>query len=481
MEGSLWTIGGFALGQVIRFGTNLFLAWSLFPEAFGLMAIVHTVIAGLAMFSDLGTGPSIVRSRRGDDPKFLNVAWTIQIGRGLLLSLTACLIAFPIATLYGDERLSLLLCAAGLAPFINGFDSTATHRLARQVVIHRIVGLELASQTAAALVMIGWVALSPSIWALVAGGLISSVLRLALSHRLLSDHRHRLTWEAEAASEVLAFGRWIVVSSSIGFLASQADYLLLGQLVSMASLGVFSIAANLSMLPWQVVSRLGNSVMFPVFSDRLGTNDLVRFFLKTRRTIVLAGGALVACLAASAVSLVEALYDDRYHEAGWALRVLCLATWLRILTVPSQSVLLALGKPRQIAVANAWKLALMLPMTLTGFSALGFPGAVAGLAASELARYAIFEWSIRRVGLGSFVTTDAMHSALLLLAVLSGAVSWKDPLEVGSLTDAITSAAMAGGIWAVIAALPLLQRLRHPESAPVPPLSRLNDDPVHHT
>ena len=48
------------------FKIDLVLTRLLFPEAFGLMAIVNTMLAGLAMFSDLGLSISVVQSRRGD-------------------------------------------------------------------------------------------------------------------------------------------------------------------------------------------------------------------------------------------------------------------------------------------------------------------------------------------------------------------------------------------------------------------------------
>ena len=60
-HGSLWTIAGYGTSQVLRFGSNLVLAKLLFPQAFGLMAIVNGVMQGLVMFSDVGIGQSIIR------------------------------------------------------------------------------------------------------------------------------------------------------------------------------------------------------------------------------------------------------------------------------------------------------------------------------------------------------------------------------------------------------------------------------------
>ena len=88
-----WAVTGFVTTQAIRLGGNLILTRLLFPEAFGLMAIVYVFMAGLALFSDLGINPSIIQNRQGGDPDFLNTAWVVQILRGVLIWVTGLLIA----------------------------------------------------------------------------------------------------------------------------------------------------------------------------------------------------------------------------------------------------------------------------------------------------------------------------------------------------------------------------------------------------
>jgi hypothetical protein len=84
MRGSFWTLGGYGISQVIRLLSSLILARLLFPEAFGLMALVNVFMQGLEMLSDIGLGPSIIQNKRGTEPKFLRTAWTLQILRGFV-------------------------------------------------------------------------------------------------------------------------------------------------------------------------------------------------------------------------------------------------------------------------------------------------------------------------------------------------------------------------------------------------------------
>src|SRR5947209_12532904 len=93
LNAGTWVFAGYVLSQVIRFGSNLLLTRLLVPEMFGVMAIAMVVIIGLAMFSDLGLGQSVVRSVRGSEPLFLNTAWVVQILRGMLLWLIALVVS----------------------------------------------------------------------------------------------------------------------------------------------------------------------------------------------------------------------------------------------------------------------------------------------------------------------------------------------------------------------------------------------------
>ena len=123
-RGSLWVGIGYGGSQLIRLGGNLVLWRLLYPKAFGIMAIINALMAGLAMFSDIGIGPSIIQNERGADPIYLNTAWTIQAVRGFILAFVAAVAAVPISKFYGEPLLASMLPVVGLGALIAGFNST---------------------------------------------------------------------------------------------------------------------------------------------------------------------------------------------------------------------------------------------------------------------------------------------------------------------------------------------------------------------
>src|SRR6266478_9581535 len=76
-RGAVWTVAGYASVMVLRFGFNLLLTRLVAPKVFGVMAIINLLIQSLHMFSDLGISQCVTRHDRGDDPHFLNTAWTV--------------------------------------------------------------------------------------------------------------------------------------------------------------------------------------------------------------------------------------------------------------------------------------------------------------------------------------------------------------------------------------------------------------------
>ena len=58
INGSIWSALGFGSAQFVRLLSNLLLTRLLFPEVFGVMALVMVVLQGIKMFSDIGISTS---------------------------------------------------------------------------------------------------------------------------------------------------------------------------------------------------------------------------------------------------------------------------------------------------------------------------------------------------------------------------------------------------------------------------------------
>lgn len=419
LRGSAWTLVGFSLGQVLRLGTNLIMARLLFPEAFGLMSLVMVLLAGLELFSDLGIGQAVVQNPRGDQASFLGTAFTLQVARGIVLFALACLAAPLFGWVYGHAELLVLIPVTALGSLVSGLASLSLFSAQRRLALRTVTIVELACQTVAAGVMVGWCAFDRSVWALVAGGLANAACKTLLSHVAFPGPRARLAWSRDDAAAILHFGRWILVSTLLTFLATQADRLIFGRLLSLEMLGIYSIALLMASVPRDVLARLSFAIIFPLYSRVLREQRALRpVWAASRRWGLLGLGLALGGLFACGPALAELLYDDRYRPVGWMLRFLALGGWFVALEAMNGSALLAVGEARWVAAGNAAKLAALLVLVPLGFHAFGIGGAIAGFAASEIPRWGVSLFAIGRLELGDLVE-DAL--ATLLLGAATGA------------------------------------------------------------
>lgn len=383
LHGSFWSIGGYAANQILRLSANLILTRLLFPQAFGLMALVQVFMTGLEMFSDIGIVPSIVQHQRGEDRRFLDTAWTIQICRGVLLFAGACLLAEPASRLYEEPLLGTILPIVGVNSIIQGFNSTKLAVANRRIQLGQVTVIEIGSYLVSLLVMIGWAMISPTVWSLVAGGLAGSLVKMSASHLYIPGDANRLAWEKEAFQALQRYGKWIFLSTALTFLAAQGDRLLIGRLLDLKTLAFYAIALNLNKLLTNVFQHVAGKAFFPSYAEiaRQGDEERLYRLIKKSRIFQISGcWCFSVFLIFWGESLIELLYDTRYADAGWILQLLALGSLIGSLEASYGGVLLATGRTRTISLLLIVQTGLQVTMMCLGYMLDGERGLFIGLA-----------------------------------------------------------------------------------------------------
>jgi O-antigen/teichoic acid export membrane protein len=391
-----WSVAGYISSMAIRLGSSLLMTRLLVPEMFGVMAIATAVMAGLAMFSDFGLRQSIVQNPRGNEPAFLNTAWSLQIVRGLLIFACALGIAFVLVlvrrlglagtgTVYADAQLPWVIAATSASAIIMGFESTKLSEATRILSLARPTQLELVAQLAGLVCMMFWASFDRSIWALVSGGIFASLVRVLLSHVWLPGANNSWHWEPSLVREVLNFGKWIFASSVLGFLVNNGDRLFLGALLDTTMLGVYSIAALIFGSVEQILSKLISDVSFPALAEtvRERRSQLKAHYYRFHAPIAAFTYFGAGILMIAGHLLIELIYDARYHQAGWMLEILAIG----LLSLPFRVASLcfvALGLPHLHSNVIAIRLVTMMLAMPIGFHYFGAEGALWGLVLSHL-------------------------------------------------------------------------------------------------
>lgn len=429
-RGSAWTIIGVFGSQGIRLVSNLVLTRLLFPEVFGVMALVMVMIQGLNNFSDVGIGPAVLQSRRGDEPDFLNTAFTLQAIRGVALWLACCVLAWPAAQFYEVPELALYLPVAGFTSVIWGLQTTRIEEANRHLQLGRLTRMEMLCQLVTTAMTLALAAVMQSAWALVIALVLGAVVKVIVADRMLPGNRNRFHWDASAAREMIGFGKWIFPSTIVGFGLAQGDKAILGKYLSMTGLGLYNIAFFLASFALQMGMTVIWRVMIPIYRESPPGLSRENFLRVRRIRMALTAGFLgaLAVMAALGPWLVEALYDDRYAAAGGLVRLIACATIPQIILLSYDQSALAAGDSRRFFALTVIRAVLFLLLFWFGVQEWGLAGGLAGQALAAVLAYPATIWLARRHG-----AWDPLHDVLAIAAGLAIAAAFVRPGQVAGL------------------------------------------------
>jgi len=387
-----WTLIGHFAALVLRLANSLILTRIFTPDVFGVLAIITAVQVTVELLTDVGLRPAVVQSRNGNNRSFVETAWTLQIIRGFVIWSVATLIAFGLALLaraglvpsesvYAQPDLPTYIVVISLGAVMMGFQSMKSVMASRALDVKRLTAVELFAQIGSLVFVAVVGVLTRSIWAYIAGSLLSALITVAASHFMLRGPPDRIGWDSEARKELFRFGRWTFLSSLLSALAVNGDRMLLSAWLSAPVMGYFSIASNLSSVAEAMVARIFGTVSLPALSEALRDNPrrfaeaYFRMRWVTDSALLFVAGGLFA----AAPLIIHILYDPRYASAGWILRFLSFSMLFSRYGI-SQSAYLALGRPDYVTILSVTKLVSLFSLVPVLFYWFGVHGAVLGIA-----------------------------------------------------------------------------------------------------
>lgn len=424
IRATFWTVTDYGVSMALRVLNSLILTRLLMPETFGLLTLVLTIVVGISLLSDIGLGPSVIQSRRGDDPDFLNTVWTVQVLRGVGIFLIALVLAWPMSLIYKDPRVVPLVIALGFTVIITAGNSTNLLSLSRHMGVRRLFIFDTSSQVLTCVVTVAWALLvGRTVWALVAGCYANEIYRLIASHYkpFVPGIRNRFHWDKESARNLVHFGKWILLGTACFFFASQSDRLIIGKLVGFSMLGVYGIAYSISDIPRAIINAFSQKVGYPFISKmaHLPKPEFRKLFLRYRFRALMAGAFLLCMTVYVGGFLITKVYDHRYHEAAWMVPVLALGLWHTLMAATTLPALYSLGKSQYTAIGNVFYCVVAVTSIPLGFHFFGMFGAVVAVAAADLPVYIIMLIGASRQGVSTW-RQDLLATSIYLCFLGAG-------------------------------------------------------------
>ena len=400
--------------------SNLLLTRLLLPEAFGLMATIFVIITAFTLLSDMGMDVGIVRSERGDDPDFINTVWTLQVLRHALIFFACLGCTGWVAEFYNEPFLAKALPVSALGLFLSGFRSMAWASGERNFNLKPGLGLDLKTQALFTIIAATWAFIDPTPWALVGAAFITEgIYKPIASHRLSTAIPCRFKWDSAALHEILHLGKWIFLSTTLYFIATQFDRIILPRWFDMTTMGIYHIASTFSQMPGQIIGGIASSVLLPLFSkfsresdNQVCNNDL----LKVRSAILPATMALIVALHLGAELLFQVLYNDAYAEGATMLMYLSVMVWFSCLKRTIENMSIAIGKTYILALNSMVSLIFRVGSSWLGYLYNDLYGLLLGLVVGTALEYLAIQLNLRRYGIKIF-TQDLCYTFALAIVL----------------------------------------------------------------
>lgn len=387
----------FVITLVMRLVSTIVLTRLLTPEAFGAMGIIMSLTYVVQMVSDVGFADFVIRHKDGDDPRFLDVIWTIRLIRSVILTIVLFALSGPICALIGKPELKTLCEAFSFYFVIEGATSLSLFTALRHKAVARYNLVDLIVNGLQIVITIGFAALLRTYWAFLIGLVVGDLIRAVLSYVLFANSRRRIRFDRSYAAEQFRFARYVTGSSIMTLVLSQSDKLVLSRLFPLDTLGLYVMAANLASVPILFSNSYSAQLLYPRYAGvwRDAPETLPKAYYQAQMPLsflyMLGAGGLIA----GAPVVVEILYDDRYRGAALFLSMLGLAALLSLNNAAATNASVAMGRFATKLKVNFIRLgwiAATVPISWWAWGPVGVIGAYATVEIPAL----IYQWAVLR-------------------------------------------------------------------------------------
>jgi O-antigen/teichoic acid export membrane protein len=396
------TTFSFAMQGGIRLVSSLVLTRVLLPEAYGIITVLVSVLYVIGNIADTNVTLFIVRDKNGEDPRYLNTAWTLRFVRAVLSAIFLLVSARVIAVnIYNVPTLTAPLRVFSLWFLIAGLESMSFPLAIRRKQARLQVYSELGASVISTSFSIAYCYHFHTFWGMALAMLLNMLIMTVLSHQFYRDMRPRFQIDWAAAREILSYSKFTIPSSMLTLALNQFDKVVFLRLFDLRLLGLYGLASNIAGSVETLISKISQTVLYPRCAHNYRSDpDTVAYKYYTENTKLFAGIiGIPAVVGGAARLLIAVLYDSRYAEAGVVLQALMVRVALLSLASPAEDLLISAGAYHVILTGNVLRVGWTVAGSLAGYYLHGFQGFIYGFSLSGLPPLVYYLWVQRSKGM----------------------------------------------------------------------------------
>ncbi len=320
----IWDFFGKMVRQGMGFIITIFLARLLEPSDFGLIAIVMVIVAIATIFTDIGLTGALIQ-RRKVLPIHYSSVFYFNIFVALSLTILTYFSAPWISEFYKNEQLLHLTQVMSFSFIIGALSSVQSTQLRKALNYELLTKITLISSFISGVIGVSLAFFGAGVWSLVAQVLIGGILYnifIWSAGKWAPD----LAFSWKALTQLWGFGFRMFLSKMLDSIFTRLDFLIIGKLFPLATLGYFQRAKSLNSMVVQYSSGSLMTVLFPVLSTV--QNDLPRFqniIIKSLGVISFVVFLLLGALYLISEELIVLLFSDKWLPSVEIFNILVLS------------------------------------------------------------------------------------------------------------------------------------------------------------
>lgn len=322
------------------------LARLLSKEDFGLMGIAILVNSFCGIFVDMGLTAAAMHEPDLTKQKFSSYYW-FNIFAGFCLSLLVCLCSPYVARFYGNDELIGIISLTSLIIFINSFFSLQKTLQQKKMCFGYISVIDIISATIVLVLNVVFALKGFGVYSLVWSSLIgASVTALAyLWIAFIKEKNVLFYFNFKEVKTALKIGIYQVGSSTLDFISTEMDSLIISSYMSLEIFGIYTLFKNLTRRIYDVVNPIITNVFTPVLAkiqdDR---GKVTKTYIRIVETLGFINFPLYSIIAFASFSLISILYGDTYCSYSFVLMCMSYFYAFQSCGNPVGALLVALGR-----------------------------------------------------------------------------------------------------------------------------------------
>lgn len=454
-RGLLWQYSSVAVQAVAQLAVLSTLSRLLSPEDFGLLSAAMIFVGFAGLFGQLGVAPAIVYTSELT-ARVVRAGFTLSIIAGVLLTGLLWALAPIFGKYFGNDQVVPVVRAVAVIFPIAGLGAVSDALLQRRLKFNVVTLISVISYVLGYGAIAIWLGASGAgVWALVAGTIGQRTIQTVASY-VLAPHPVRPLVSIAEYRKLLHYGIGHTSAEVLNYAANQGDYLVVGRVFDPATLGLYSRAYQLMMLPVKYLGQALDAVLFPVMSRVRGDPDRLKsIYLGGTAAISLLVCPAGAMMVVLAPEIVQLLLGRQWTGAVVPFQVLALGLLFRTTYKLSDSLAKACGAVYKRSAREALYAALVVLGSIIG-ARWGVVGVAGGVLVAIITNYVVA--ALSSVGLLGIRLTSyfAVQLGGACLGIIVGLVAimcrfYLNDIGLRTMTVLLVVSAMGIGTAAAVA------------------------------